>query len=193
MPEKLIFATNNKHKIEEASYILKDLYTIVSLEEIGFRDDIPETASTLDGNASLKARHIFSLYGKDCFADDTGLEVEVLNGEPGVYSARYAGSAHNFDLNVTKLLMNMQGSTNRKAQFRTVISLITGGQEYLFEGIVKGEIVSERRGSHGFGYDPVFVPEGYNRTMAEMDPALKNKISHRARALQQMADFIKSR
>lgn len=188
----LIFATNNKHKIEEASHILHNQYSIVSLQEMGFIGDIPETASTLEGNASLKAWHVHNLYGRNCFADDTGLEVEALNGEPGVYSARYAGNAHNFELNVIKLLQNLLGITNRQAQFRTVISLIIDEKEHLFEGIIRGTIIRERKGTHGFGYDPVFMPEGYNITMAEMHPGIKNKISHRALALQQMADFIYS-
>lgn len=185
-----IFATNNKHKIEEVSHILHDRYHIVSLKEIGFTDDIPETAPTIEGNASLKAWHIYKLYKQDCFADDTGLEVEALNGEPGVYSARYAGETHDFSRNVDKLLVNLDGITNRKARFRTVVSLIMNGKELQFEGIINGSIISERKGVNGFGYDPVFVPDGYDITMAEMPPDLKNKISHRALAMQKMADYL---
>ncbi len=188
--KSLIFATNNKHKIEEATHILQNRYNIISLSEIGFNDDIPETEVTLEGNASLKAWHIHNRFKKDCFADDTGLEVEALNGEPGVYSARYAGDTHDFALNVTKLLKNLEGIENRNARFRTAISLIIGGNEYKFEGIVNGHIIKERKGSFGFGYDPVFIPNGYEITMAEMSPDIKNKISHRAVALQRMADFL---
>lgn len=190
--KSLIFATNNKHKIEEVSYILHGKYQLLSLNEIGFNEDIPETEPTLEGNASLKAWHIYNRFKQDCFADDTGLEVEALNGEPGVYSARYAGEGHDFNLNVTKLLNNLEGISNRKARFRTVVSLILSGKETRFEGIVNGIIIQERRGSHGFGYDPVFIPEGFNETMAEMASALKNKISHRAIAMQKMADFLEN-
>lgn len=188
--ETLIFATNNKHKIEEVNQILHDKFTIVSLKEIGYFEDIPETEPTLEGNASLKAWHIFDRYNASCFADDTGLEVEALNGEPGVFSARYAGEGHNFSLNVDKLLRNLTGLTNRKARFRTVISLIMNGNEIFFEGVINGKIIEERKGTNGFGYDPVFIPEGYDITMAEMPSELKNKISHRAIAMQKMADFL---
>lgn len=191
--ESLIFATNNKHKIEEVKHILHDQFKIVSLKEIGFFEDIPETEPTLEGNASLKAWHIFNKYHANCFADDTGLEVEALNGEPGVFSARYAGEGHDFSLNVDKLLRNMAGLNKRTARFRTVISLINNGNEYFFEGIINGTIIEERKGINGFGYDPVFIPEGYNITMAEMPSELKNKISHRAIAMQKMADFLLKR
>lgn len=188
--KSLIFATNNKHKIEEVCQILHGKYNLISLTEIGFTDDIPETEPTLEGNASLKAWHIYRLFNQDCFADDTGLEVEALNNEPGVYSARYAGEGHDFDLNVSKLLHNLSGIDNRNARFRTVVSLIIDGKEIRFEGIIRGSIIKERKGIHGFGYDPVFIPEGYIETMAEMSPELKNKISHRAIAMQKMADFL---
>lgn len=188
--ESLIFATNNKHKIEEVNHILHGRFEIISLNAIGFNQDIPETELTLEGNASLKAWHIYNRYLKNCFADDTGLEVEALNGEPGVFSARYAGDGHNFNLNVDKLLSNLTGINNRKARFRTVISLITDGKEFLFEGVVNGKIIEERKGVNGFGYDPVFIPDGYDITMAEMTSELKNKISHRAQAMQRMADFL---
>lgn len=189
--KSLIFATNNKHKIEEAKHILHDKYKLVSLSELGFSDDIPETEPTLEGNASLKAWFIYNKFKTDCFADDTGLEVDALNGEPGVYSARYAGDTHDFYLNTSKLLANLDGQTNRKARFRTVVSLIITGIETRFEGILEGIIINERKGNHGFGYDPVFLPQGYSQTIAEMPPDLKNKISHRALAMQKMADFLK--
>lgn len=189
--KSLIFATNNKHKIEEAKHILHDKYKLVSLSELGFSDDIPETEPTLEGNASLKAWFIYNKFKTDCFADDTGLEVDALNGEPGVYSARYAGDTHDFYLNTSKLLANLEGQTNRKARFRTVVSLILAGVETRFDGILEGIIINERKGNHGFGYDPVFVPQGYSQTIAEMPADLKNKISHRALAMQKMADFLK--
>lgn len=189
--KSLIFATNNKHKIEEATHILHDKYKLISLSELGFSDDIPETEPTLEGNASLKAWFIYNKFNTDCFADDTGLEVDALNGEPGVFSARYAGDTHDFGLNTSKLLGNLEGQTNRKARFRTVVSLIIEGVETRFEGILEGIIINERKGSHGFGYDPVFVPDGYTQTIAELPPDLKNKISHRALAMQKMADFLK--
>lgn len=188
--KSLVFATNNKHKIEEATHILLDKYQIISLKEIGYTNDIPETADTLEGNASLKAWEIFNTFNRDCFADDTGLEVEALNGEPGVYSARYASDSHDFNANIDKLLLKLKGQSNRKARFRTIISLIINGEENQFEGIINGVIIDERRGTEGFGYDPVFIPEGYSITIAEMSPSLKNKISHRALALQKMADFL---
>ncbi len=189
--KSLIFATNNKHKLEEVSHILHDKYKLISLSELGYTDDIPETEPTLEGNASLKAWHIYNKYNSDCFADDTGLEVDALNGAPGVYSARYAGETHDFDLNTSKLLENLKGETNRQARFRTVVSLIINGKEYRFEGILEGRIINEKRGIHGFGYDPVFIPDGYAQTIAELPPDLKNKISHRALAMQKMADFLK--
>ena len=161
MKRKLVFATNNAHKLEEISAILGEKVELLSLKDINCHADIPETADTLEGNAMLKAEYIFENYGLDCFADDTGLEVEALNGAPGVYSARYAGGeGHNAEANMQKLLQNMQGAPNRKAQFRTAICLILDGKKHLFEGIVKGEIIKEKRGSSGFGYDPIFVPEG---------------------------------
>lgn len=188
--KSLVFATNNRHKIEEATEILHGKYQIISLKELNFTDDVEETESTIEGNASLKSRYIFEKYSLDCFADDTGLEVEALNGEPGVYSARYAGEEHDFNKNIEKLLNNLMGITNRKARFRTVVSLIINGSETLFEGIINGEIIEVRRGTNGFGYDSVFVPEGYSMTMAEMEADIKNKISHRALAMQKMADFL---
>lgn len=192
MKKKLVFATNNAHKLDEIRAILGDRVEVLSLKDIHCEADIPETADTLEGNAALKAEYIYKNYGLDCFADDTGLEVEVLGGAPGVYSARYAGGeGHDSEANMKKLLVELEGKTNRKAQFRTAICLIEGGTEYLFEGVVKGEIIEKKRGCSGFGYDPVFVPEGYTETFAEMGNEEKNKISHRARATQKLCDYLK--
>lgn len=189
--KKLVFATNNAHKLEEIRAILGDKVEILSLNDIHCHADIPETADTLEGNAALKAAYIYEHYGLDCFADDTGLEVEALNGTPGIYSARYAGGeGHDSEANMKKLLREMEGKENRRAQFRTAICLIERGKETLFEGIVKGEIIREKRGGSGFGYDPVFVPEGYTETFAEMGSEEKNKISHRARAVQQLCAYL---
>ena len=188
MKKKFVFATNNAHKLEEVTAILGDKIELLSMKDIHCHADIPETADTLEGNALLKARYIFENYNMDCFADDTGLEVEALNGAPGVYSARYAGDAHNSEANMRKLLQDMEGIENRKAQFRTVFALIINGKEHLFEGIVKGEITKHRCGSSGFGYDPVFIPEGYTQTYAEMGNTLKNKISHRAVATDKLCN-----
>lgn len=190
--KRLVFATNNAHKLEEVSAILGDKIELLSLKDINCQTDIPETADTLEGNALLKSSYIFQNYHLDCFADDTGLEVEALDGAPGVYSARYAGGeGHNAEANMLKLLHEMEGKENRKAQFRTAISLILGGKEYLFEGIIKGEIIKEKRGDSGFGYDPVFVPEGYNQTFAELGNDIKNRISHRALAVNKLCDFLR--
>ena len=190
MKKKFVFATNNAHKLEEVTAILGDKIELLSMKDIHCHADIPETADTLEGNALLKARYIFENYNMDCFADDTGLEVEALNGAPGVYSARYVGDAHNSEANMRKLLQDMEGIENRKAQFRTVFALIINGKEHLFEGIVKGEITKHRCGSSGFGYDPVFIPEGYTQTYAEMGNTLKNKISHRALATNKLCNFL---
>ena len=190
MKKKFVFATNNAHKLEEVTAILGDKIELLSMQDIHCHADIPETADTLEGNALLKARYIFENYNMDCFADDTGLEVEALNGAPGVYSARYAGDTHNSEANMRKLLQDMEGIENRKAQFRTVFALIINGKEHLFEGIVKGEITKHRCGSSGFGYDPVFIPEGYTQTYAEMGNTLKNKISHRALATNKLCNFL---
>jgi XTP/dITP diphosphohydrolase len=192
MKKEFVFATNNAHKVEEVTAILGEKIEILSMKDIHCHTDIAETADTLEGNALIKARFIFEKYHIDCFADDTGLEVEALNGAPGVYSARYAGDAHNSEANMKKLLYEMEGKENRKAQFRTVFALIIDGKEHLFEGIVKGEIIRQRRGTSGFGYDPVFVPEGYTQTFAEMGNELKNKISHRAIATQKLCKFLQS-
>lgn len=192
MKHELIFATNNHHKIAEIQALISDNIVLESLMDIGCTEDIPETADTLEGNALLKASFVFDNYGKNCFADDTGLEVEALNGRPGVYSARYATDGHNFEANINKVLVELSGLQNRKARFRTVIALILDGSVHYFEGIVNGEIISERRGSQGFGYDPVFLPDGYKQTFAEMPLSEKNKISHRARAVSKLVDFLKS-
>ncbi len=191
MKRKLVFATNNAHKLEEVAAILGDKVELLSLNDIGCQTDIPETAETLEGNALLKASYIFKNYHLDCFADDTGLEVEALNGAPGVYSARYAGGeGHDSQANMVKLLHELEGKENRKAQFRTAISLILDGKEYLFEGVIKGEIIKEKHGDSGFGYDPIFKPEGYNKTFAELGNEIKNKISHRALAVQKLYEFL---
>ena len=193
MKRKLVFATNNAHKLDEISAILGEKVELLSLKDIHCDIDIPETSDTLEGNAMLKAEYIYEHYGLDCFADDTGLEVEALNGEPGVYSARYAGGErHNAEANMQKLLQNMQGVQNRKAQFRTVICLITNGKKHLFEGVVKGEIIKEKRGDSGFGYDPIFMPQGYEQTFAELGNETKNKISHRALAVEKLCRFLKA-
>lgn len=190
--KRLVFATNNAHKLEEVSAILGDKIELFSLKDINCQTDIPETADTLEGNALLKSSYIFQNYHLDCFADDTGLEVEALDGAPGVYSARYAGGeGHNAEANMLKLLHEMESKENRKAQFRTVISLILDGKKYLFEGVIKGEIIKEKRGDSGFGYDPVFVPEGYNQTFAELGNDIKNRISHRALAVNKLCDFLR--
>lgn len=193
MKRKLVFATNNAHKLEEVAAILGDQVELLSLNDIGCQTDIPETAETLEGNALLKSSYIYKNYHLDCFADDTGLEVEALNGAPGVYSARYAGGeGHDAQANMLKLLHELDGKENRKVQFRTAISLILDGKEYLFEGVIKGEIIKEKRGDSGFGYDPVFMPEGYDRTFAELGNDIKNQISHRALAVQKLCEFLQS-
>ena len=186
----IVFATNNLHKLEEIRSIVSDEINIVSLSEIGCHDDIPETADTLEGNALQKARYVKERFGYDCFADDTGLEVEILNGEPGVRSARYAGDAHDSNANMDKLLSALEGQQNRNARFRTVIALIMNGKEEYFEGVVNGRIIEEKRGNTGFGYDPIFMPEGYTETFAELGSDIKNNISHRAIAARKFAKSI---
>ncbi|PKP34037.1 MAG: non-canonical purine NTP pyrophosphatase [Bacteroidetes bacterium HGW-Bacteroidetes-17] len=187
---KLVFATNNLHKLSEVRDIIGSRIELLNLNDIGFNEEIPETASTLEGNASLKSSTIYKKFGIDCFADDTGLEVDALNGGPGVYSARYAGAENDADKNTAKLLGELISTTNRKAQFRTVISLILNGSEYFFEGIVEGVISREKRGNEGFGYDPVFIPDGYTKSFAELSAKEKNTISHRARATQKLYEFL---
>lgn len=190
MKKKLVFATNNAHKLDEIRAILGHRVEILSLADINCHADIPETADTLEGNAHQKAQYIYDHYGLDCFADDTGLEVESLDGAPGVYSARYAGDGHDSQANMKKLLWEMKEKTNRKAQFRTIISLIEKGEEKQFEGIVKGKIIQEKRGESGFGYDPIFQPDGYETTFAELGNEIKNRISHRARAVAALCDYL---
>lgn len=192
MKHELIIATNNAHKLQEIQPLIPDHFQIKTLKQIGCTDDIPETADTLEGNALLKARYISDKYGFDCFADDTGLEIEALSGRPGVYSARYATDGHDFEANIDKVLSELEGIENRKARFRTVIALILDGKVSYFEGIVNGKIITERKGSEGFGYDPVFIPDGSQLTFAEMPLPEKNKISHRARAVARLVDFLKS-
>ena len=192
MKRKLVLATHNLRKLEEVSAILGNQIELLSLNDINCHIDIPETADTLEGNALLKSRFIYENYGMNCFADDTGLEVEALEGAPGVYSARYAGDGHNSEANMIKLLDNLKEKKNRKAQFRTAISLIIDEKEYLFEGIIKGEIGTIKKGDSGFGYDPIFVPEGYNETFAELGSDIKNKISHRALAINKLCEFLHS-
>ena len=188
---KMVVATNNAHKLKEIAAILGQEIELLSLKDIQCFADIPETADTLEGNARQKAMYIYENYGMDCFADDTGLEVEALGGAPGVFSARYAGEGHDSEANMQKLLKELAGKENRKAQFRTVICLIRNGKEHLFEGIVKGEIIQEKRGGEGFGYDPIFVPEGYDLTFAELGDDVKNTISHRALAVEKLCQFLK--
>ena len=188
--KKFVFATNNAHKLEEVKALLGDKIELLSMKDIKCSADIPEPETTLEGNALLKARYIYENYHINCFADDTGLEVEALNGAPGVYSARYAGEEHNSEANMKKLLHELEGVENRKAQFRTIFALIIEGKEHLFEGIIKGEIIKQRKGNAGFGYDPIFVPEGYTQTFAEMGSEEKNKISHRAKAVGKLCKFL---
>lgn len=188
--KKLLFATNNAHKLEEVKQLLSGYYEVISLSDVGFEGEIPETSPTIEGNALQKARFIKQSLGLDCFADDTGLEVAALHGAPGVFSARYAGEGCSYDDNVTKMLLEMQGIAHREARFRTVIALIIGNEEKLFEGIVEGMIIQERKGASGFGYDPIFMPEGYNQTFAEMATSLKNEISHRGRAVKLLAQWL---
>ena len=190
---EIIFATNNAHKLSEVQALLGDKFHLVTLRDCGITEDIPETASTLEGNASQKSHYLHDRVGKDCFADDTGLEVEALGGEPGVRSARYATDGHDFEANNRLLLKNLEGVTNRKARFRTVISLILNGEEHLFEGIVEGRITESAAGCGGFGYDPLFVPDGYDCTFAEMSADEKNAISHRGRAVAKLVEFLQNR
>ncbi len=190
---ELVFATNNKHKIREISALLKDDFRILGLTDLNITEEIPEEAETLEENAMFKARFVLERTGMNVFADDTGLEVSALGGAPGVYSARYAGEAKSFDDNIDKLLREMGSASERSARFRTVIALILDGKEYLFEGVVEGEIIRERRGTGGFGYDPVFIASGYDLTFAEIPLEEKNSISHRARAMKQLLSFLNER
>ncbi len=188
---KLVFATNNKHKLEELKNIINNKFEILSLKDINCFEEIPETQNTIEGNASQKSEYIFNKYKINCFADDTGLEIEALNGEPGVYSARYAGEGCSFDDNIDKVLKELKGVSNRNALFKTVISLIIDGEEYQFTGIIEGTILKERRGTSGFGYDPVFLPKMYKKSFAELPSEEKNRISHRGIAGKKLAAFLK--
>ncbi len=187
---ELVFATNNKHKLEEVQKLLDDNFKLLSLSDISFKGEIPEDYETLKENALQKARFIYDRFKTDCFADDTGLEIDFLNGAPGVYSARYAGPGCTFDDNINKVLNAMGDTENRKARFRTIIALILNEREYFFEGKVDGEILKEKQGNEGFGYDPVFRPLGYDQSFAEMNLEEKNKISHRGRATQKLVEFL---
>lgn len=188
--KEYIIATNNKHKVEEISQALGSSIKLVTLRELGHKKDIPETCDTLRGNAQQKAQYIYNKYGKNCFADDTGLVVEALDGHPGVYSARYAGEGCSFEDNIDKLLEEMEGNTNRKAYFKTIICLIEEGKEFFFEGICEGSITTERYGRGGFGYDPVFIPKGYGESFGEMDLETKNIISHRGLAVEKLVKHL---
>ena len=188
----LTFATSNKSKAKELNALLSSKFSIQTLVDIDFTGDIPETSNTLEGNAIQKAQFVVDNYGLDCFADDTGLEIEALNGEPGVYSARYAGEDRSSDDNMNKVLDKLKGETDRKAQFRTVIALMTEGETHLFEGVSKGSIALGKSGTDGFGYDPIFIPEGYDRTFSEMTLDQKNEISHRGIAVRKLVDFLNS-
>ena len=187
---KLVFATNNKNKLKEVQAMLTNI-EIVSLADINCFEDIPETADTLEGNAILKANYVTEKFGLNCFADDTGLEVEALNNAPGVYSARYAGEENNSEANMQKLLKNLENEPNKKAQFKTVIALNMNGKQFIFEGICEGHILSKKQGEEGFGYDPVFMPNGYNQSFAEMTMIDKGTISHRGKAIQELVTFLK--
>ncbi len=190
---KIVFATNNPNKILEVQALLPTTIEIVSLESIGCFEEIPETADTIEGNAILKANYVSQKYGFDCFADDTGLEVEVLNNEPGVFSARYAGEQKNADDNMNKLLDNLSNQSNRKSRFKTVIALNLKGEQFLFTGICQGEITLEKSGSQGFGYDPIFKPDGFSETFAQLSLDEKGKISHRGKATAKLIDFLKNK
>ena len=191
--DTIIFATNNAHKLVEVQALMPQGIELVGLAQMGIHEDIPKDGDTLEANALQKARYIYAKTQRNCFADDTGLEVEVLNNAPGVYSARYAGPQKSSADNMAKLLHELRGQLNRSARFRTVIALIIDGREHLFEGIVRGHIIEQQHGTEGFGYDPIFVPEGYTETFAQMPLAIKNGISHRGRAVQQLVDFLSVR
>ena len=191
--KEIIFATNNAHKLGEVQALLEGKFALKTLRECGITEDIPETAETLEGNALLKARYVHERTGADCFADDTGLEVDALGGEPGVRSARYATDGHDDEANKRLLLERMEGKENRGAQFRTAMALILDGEEYLFEGVVRGEILTQECGDGGFGYDPLFAPEGHSESFAEMSADEKNAISHRGRAVRKLAEFLNNK
>lgn len=192
-PMKLVFATNNAHKLAEVQAVLGDAYTLLTPRDCGITEEIPETQPTLEGNASQKAHYLFDRTELDCFADDTGLEVEALDGAPGVHSARYATDGHDFAANNRLLLRNLEGRQNRRARFRTVISLLLNGEEHRFEGVVEGQIIARETGHEGFGYDPLFVPDGFDKTFAQMTTEEKNTVSHRARAVRKLVEFLHAR
>lgn len=189
---ELVFATNNENKIKEINALLTNSIKLLSLKDIGCNEDIPETADSIEGNAILKAKYVYAKYGYNCFADDTGLEIKSLNGEPGVFSARYAGEEKNGDKNMDKALQKLVPFSDRAAQFKTVVALVINGEINTFEGIIEGEITSEKHGKDGFGYDPIFKPNGYEITFAEMPLSEKNKISHRGRAVKKLINFLNS-
>ena len=189
---KLVFASNNDNKIKEIQQLIPSTIQIISLKDIGCTEEIPETAKTIEGNAVLKANYVTEKYGYNCFADDSGLEVGILNGEPGVYSARYAGEPKNDDNNMNKLLLNLKDKTNKKANFKTVICLNINGEQHLFTGIINGKIIDEKTGTNGFGYDPIFVADGYTKTFAELTMEEKSSISHRGQAVKQLVSFCKN-
>jgi len=191
MRQQLVFATNNRHKLDEVREVVNDNFEILSLKDIGCFEDIAETGTTLEENALIKVRYVKEKYGYDCFGDDTGLEVDALDGAPGVYSARYAGNDHDAKANMNKLLKKLSGETDRKAAFLSVIALILDGNEYLFEGRIDGTIIKDERGTAGFGYDPIFEPDGYDKTFAELGNDIKNQISHRAIAVKKLCEFLK--
>jgi len=193
MKKTICLASNNSHKVEELKELLGASFDIKTLADIGCVEDIAETADSMEGNSLIKANHVFENYGLDCIADDSGLEVDALNGEPGIFSARYAGEHGNHEKNMSKLLKNLKGQTNRKARFRTVVTLILEGQTKTFEGTVEGRIMEERRGKHGFGYDPIFVPDGHEQTFAQMTMEQKIPISHRGRAVEKLISFLSSK
>jgi len=193
LPLKLIFATNNLHKFREIREITGKNIHLLSLKDIGFSEDIPEDFDSLEENAAQKAFYIYSRFHIDCFSDDTGLEIEALNNEPGVFSARYAGEQCSFEDNIKKVLSNLEGIENRKARFRTVIALVMQGNLTLFSGGINGTITQEKRGNQGFGYDPVFVPDGFEKTFAEMSPAEKNSISHRTVAIDKLVKYLREK
>jgi XTP/dITP diphosphohydrolase len=189
---KLVFATSNENKAKEIQSLIPNVIQILSLHDIQCSEDIPETQSTIEGNASQKAFYVYEKYHQNCFADDTGLEVESLNGKPGVISARYAGESRDANANMDKVLQELSLKENRKARFKTVISLVINGKEQQFEGVVDGVILSEKRGDSGFGYDPIFLPDGYDLSFAEMDLSTKNKISHRAKAVNKLVEYLRT-
>ncbi|OKS88430.1 non-canonical purine NTP diphosphatase [Mucilaginibacter polytrichastri] len=193
MPYQLVFATNNRHKLEEVAAKTGDKFSLLTLSDIGCTDEIEENGSTFNENASIKSNYVFNHYQLDCFGDDSGLEIDALNGEPGIYSARYAGTHGDHDANINKVLDKLKNETNCKARFRTVISLLWKGEEHFFEGTVEGTIRPHRSGAEGFGYDPIFQPDGYDVTFAEMSMEEKNAISHRAIAMEKLLEFLKER